>query len=157
MSDKFPLKYMRCSFDGSKSYIYLWISKKCGIVYVGQTNGKDGTLGRAINHVQYDGTLRRRFREIMGLELEYADDLYLLSFPLPKGKEFISIESSYRLAVEYKVQTKLLESRGQVNPCFRVISQVTYTDVASNKQIISLADNIVDQFIEIYTSKQVIY
>ena len=155
MGGKVQLKHMKCSFDGRLAYIYLWYSKKWRIVYVGQTNGINGTIGRAINHIQPDGTLRKCFKEETGLPLEYASDLYLLSFP--KDRVFTSAESSYRLAVEYRVQTKLLKIRGEISPCFKIISNVTYTDIASNQDIIKLADDIVEQFVNIYLNSYIDY
>jgi hypothetical protein len=100
-------------FDGvSKAYIYIWYSKKWRVVYVGQTNDIRGTLGRAISHVQENGTLRMRFEDTVGEALELADDLIMISFPLPSEREFISLETSYREAVEFLVQTELQKIRG---------------------------------------------
>ncbi len=102
-------------FNGSDiAYIYLWISKKYKVIYVGQTNGKRGSFGRAFSHIQDGGTLRLQFEEKVGIKLEEADDLVLVSYPLPQQQEYMSIESSYREAIEYLVQIKLRDIRGKL-------------------------------------------
>jgi hypothetical protein len=146
-----PYKNLNCCFNGSLAYIYIWFSKKQKMVYVGQTNNRKGTIGRAIEHVSESGTLRKQFEEKYGQKLEDVDDLYLLSFPLPSKYEFICIESAYRLAVEYNVQIALRELRNSVNPIFNIISRVTYTDIASEKVTKDLATKIATDFLATYS------
>lgn len=143
---------LACSFDSANAYIYIWLSKKWKVIYVGQTNNCKGTIGRAIEHIGVDGTLRKRFKEKIGLNLEVSKDLYLLSFPLPQEKRYISLESSYRLAVEYNVQIGLRECRSSLNPVYDVISKVTYTDVASKHNVKELAEDIIQKFIKVYNN-----
>lgn len=131
------------------AYVYIWFSKEYKILYVGQTNNKNSVLGRAVEHVYKDGTLRMRCLE-QGIDLDEINDFILLSYELPREKRFTSIESSYRLAVEYRVQSKMHNIRGNVNPSFRIISKVTYTDYASNSQIVKIAQEIIEDFIKIY-------
>jgi hypothetical protein len=141
------------SFDGlGKAYIYLWISKKWRVIYVGQTNEKQGSFGRAYSHIQAQGTFRKRFEEELGIRIEEADDLILVSYPLPQQPEYIGVESSYREAVEYLVQIKLRDIRGSVEPKFKLISKVRYTDRASNLMTEELANEIVKDFKENYSS-----
>ena len=142
---------LNCCFNGSLAYIYIWFSKNQKIVYVGQTNNRKGTLGRAIEHISETGTLRKQFEEKYGQKLENVEDLYLLSFPLPPKYEFICIESAYRLAVEYNVQIFLRELRNRVNPVFNIISRVTYTDIASQKIIKDIANKIATDFLSTYS------
>jgi hypothetical protein len=150
--DKSILSNLACTYDRSFAYIYIWFSKTWKIVYVGQTNGHKGTLGRAFEHVSEGGTLRKRFEEKTGLSLEASKDLYLLSYPLPQKKEYISIESSYRLAIEYYVQINLRKYRGSMDPIFDVISKVVYTDVGSNFSVQNIANDITKKFIATYTN-----
>ncbi len=143
--------FISSSFNGnSLAYVYLWISKKWKVVYVGQTNDMKGTLGRALAHVGVNGTLRTRFENEVGVKLEEANDLLLVSYPLPQSPEYIGIESSYREAIEYHVQAKLSDIRGNVNPRFKLISQVRYTARASNLIFEKYADEIVADFQEKY-------
>lgn len=139
-------------FDGGLAYIYLWISKDWGVIYVGQTNDKSGTIGRAYGHIQNNGTLRVRFEDEVGTKLENARDLVLLSYPLPSQREFVSTESSYREAVEYLVQIKLRDIRASVHPSFNLISKIRTTSRSSNVTLSTYADAIVKHFQEVYPS-----
>ncbi len=135
------------TFNGSdQAYIYIWLSKKHKIVYVGMTNSYTGTIGRASGHFNRKGTLRKRFSEARGYEVNNVDDILLLSFPLPKTREFISVEKSYREAVEYLVQKELILLRGKLNPTFDVISWVRLSPRTGNSRIKRLAAEIVNSF-----------
>ena len=112
-------------FDGgSTAFVYTWVSKQWKMVYVGQTNDSRGTLGRARAHVGSAGTLRKRFEEEVGINLESAADLVLFSFPLPQRPEYTSEESSYREAIEYLVQVGLYELRLKLEPPPKIISVI---------------------------------
>lgn len=65
--------FISSAFDGKNAFIYLWISKKWKVIYVGQTNDRKGSFGRAFSHIQNNGTLRMRFEEEVGIKLEAAD------------------------------------------------------------------------------------
>lgn len=143
--------YISTIFDGTgKSYIYLWASKLERVVYVGQTNERLGTLGRGFAHLQIDGTLRCRCLTRVGVDVKDLNDLTLLSYLLPQTPEFLGVETSYRLAVEYLVQTKLLERRGTVNPVFRIVSNVLPTARTRNSDVIALLEEIVADFLVYY-------
>lgn len=138
-------------FDGSdKAYIYIWVSKTEKLVYVGQTNERYGTWGRGFAHIQNHGTLRMRCEEKIGLKPEQIFDFFLLSYLLPQKPEYVSIESSFRLAVEYLVQIKLYEVRSSLYPVFKIISNICPTDRTNNVEVKKLANEIVIDFIENY-------
>ena len=138
-------------FDGrNKAYVYLFISKKFRIVYVGQTNDRNGTFGRASNHIEDNGTLRQHFEDKFGLKLEEANDLVLISYLLPQTQEYIGAESSYREAVEYLVQKKLRDIRGSLEPRFDLISRVRYSDRVSSIKLQQFTDKIIENFIHNY-------
>ncbi len=139
------------AFDGTNAFIYLWISKKCRVIYVGQTNDKRGSFGRAFGHIRDNGTLRTRFEEEVGIKLEAADDLILVSYPLPKEPKFTGEESSYREAIEYLVQINLRDIRGDVQPKFCLISNVRTMERASNISIKKYADEIINDFLINYS------
>jgi hypothetical protein len=139
--------FISSCFDGATTaYIYLWISKKWQVIYVGQTSDRWGSFGRAYGHIQEQGTFRCRFEEIGIATLEEANDLVLVSYPLPQRPEFTGIESSYREAVEYLVQIGLRDIRGAVSPGFNLVSRVRATDRVSNSQIQRYAEEIVLDF-----------
>ena len=140
--------------NGAFAYIYIWYSKQGRCIYVGQTNEKHGVLGRARSHIGSTGTLRLRVHEKKGASIEEYDDWNLLSYRLPAQKNYTSIESSHRLAVEYLIQVKLLEIRGDLNPPLQIISNVTYSDYCSQPRIIRLAEEIIEEFKSSYRSKK---
>lgn len=140
-------------FEGAGiAYIYLWVSKKWQIVYVGQTNNAIGTIGRAYGHLGENGTLRCRFEDLVGVRLEEADDLFLISYALPQEPEYVGEESSYREAVEYQVLYKLTLLRGHMTPTFKLISENRYSVRAAYPVIEKYAECIVRDFQAKYPS-----
>ena len=133
-----------------RSYIYIWVSKNYGTLYVGMTNDQVGTLGRAHAHLGNKGTLRKRFNEKHGLNIDITDDLKLLTFVLPNDRKFITVEKSYREAVEYLVQKELLTLCGFLSPPMDVVSWVRASPRTGNSQVIKLAQEIVQKFIANY-------
>lgn len=121
------------------------------ILYVGQTNDSYGTLRRAMAHIHKQGTLRKRFEEHTGDILERADDLTLVSFRLPQIQKCISIETSYREAVEYLVQSSIQKIRGKLKPVVKVISNVRYSDRVTEPSVSKFAEHIIQKFVNAYS------
>jgi hypothetical protein len=143
--------FVSTAFNGNnQAYIYIWVSKSERMIYVGQTNDRYGTFGRGFAHIRNDGTLRLRCAERVGLNLEQIEDLFLFSYCLPTTSEFISNESSYRLGVEYLVQSKLYEARKNLNPMYQIISNICTTDRVNNSKVKELANEITNDFITNY-------
>jgi hypothetical protein len=140
--------YVSKAFVGiEQAYIYLWYSRAFKIIYVGMTNNRVGTIGRASQHLNPNGgTLRKRFYQAFGQSIEEVDDLILLSFPLPRKREYFSEESSYREAVEYLVQRELLLRVDSFQPSYKVISWVRGSPRTTNSEVIGLASSIVEEF-----------
>lgn len=137
-------------YKGSlEAYIYIWFSKQNSLVYVGETNNIHGVVGRADQHVSKGGTLYCRLHDA-GYELEELEDLILLSYPLPREKKFMSEETAYRISVEYLVQKNLLRKRIDSHNPYKLISNVTPGPHVSMKRINKIAENIVNDFWEIY-------
>ncbi|TDG36073.1 hypothetical protein EZJ43_10340 [Pedobacter changchengzhani] len=135
------------------AYIYIWISKAFKIIYIGMTNNSVGPIGRAEGHFNSKGTFRKRFLEETGLGIELASDMVLLSFPLPKKREYTGVESSYRESVEYLVMKELQLQRGILNPNYDVVSwHDRYPRRTSNTEVLSLAKNIANSFVLNYSS-----
>lgn len=138
-------------FDGhNQSFIYIWMSKTEQIVYVGMTNSFSGTIGRAGSHFSKQGSLRKRFLEKKGYYINVTDDLLLYSFPLPQKKIYTSKEKSYREAIEYNVQKKLIIKRTSVKPSFDVISWVRSSPRTSNFEVVKISNDIVTEFLMDY-------
>lgn len=134
-------------FNPSSAYIYIWFSFKDQIIYVGMTNQHVGTLGRAAQHLDKRGTLRKRFLEKKGYSVNLSEDLILFSFILPSDKKYTTVERSYREAIEYLVQKRLIELRGILPISYHVISWVKTNERVSNTEVIHIADSIINKFI----------
>lgn len=138
-------------FDASVAYVYIWLSKNKKCIYVGQTNGDGGVLGRAADHVKITGTLRKRYYESFAERLEDASDWVLFSFCLPTKKNYTSAESSFRRAVEYLVQVGLHEKRGDMSPPFKIISSIDYSDYCRVAEVKNISKEIIEAFINEYS------
>ena len=135
------------------AYIYIWLSKSYSVIYVGMTNNIGGTIGRAEGHFNRKGTFRKRFQEKSGLGIEKVVDLILLSFSLPKKREYTGVESSYRESVEYLVRKKLLLMRNYINPSYDIISwHDRFPRRTQNSEVIKIANQITDDFIRRYST-----
>lgn len=140
-------------FDNRRAYIYIWYSKHKQCVYVGQTCGSQGVLGRACSHTSKNGTLRLRFYEYYGDKLESTSDWKLFSFSLPDKSKYTTSESAFRLGVEYLVQVKLHEIRGYASPPFRIISNIQYVDQCNLRETKNEAMTIVNKLSNIFSIK----
>lgn len=139
-----------CFHGSGVAYVYALISKSERIVYVGQTAGAIGTLGRAVQHLERSGTFRRLVEEEIGTSVDSITDLVLLSFELPRQAEFVSVDSSYREAVEYLVQIELHKLRGTIHPSFKVISNVKSSDRETDETR-AYAKHIASRIIDCYS------
>jgi hypothetical protein len=92
-----------------------------------------------------------RCSERIGLNLEQIKDLILFTYPLPQEREFTGVESSFRLAVEYLVQSRLYEKRKEVIPAFQIISNIATNARVNNSKVIHHADKIVNHFLINYS------
>ncbi len=137
-------------YGNNRAFIYIWLSKSEKLVYVGQTNDRFGTWGRSFGHIQPQGTLRMRCEQILGIDVDFIEDLVLVSYLLPQTIEFTGEETSFRLAVEYLVQVGLQEKRKDLIPTFRIISNVSISDRTTNRTVKRLAEKIVADFVESY-------
>lgn len=124
----------------------MWFSKQYKVVYIGMTNNRVGTLGRASQHLDTNGTFRKRFEEFHGCSINLSDDLTLFSFLLPKDKKFSTVEKSYREAVEYLVQKNLITKKAKLKYPFEIVSWVRESPRISNSIVQNVAIQIVQEF-----------
>ena len=133
------------------AYIYSWLSKGYSVIYIGMTNNSCGPIGRAQGHFYASGTFRKRFLQERGIGIEKVLDMTLLSFPLPKKREYTGLESSYRESVEYLVMRELQIQRGTLVPSFDVVSWHDRVPRRTrNSEVKNLANFIVTDFIAAY-------
>jgi len=129
------------------AYIYIWVSKTFAVIYIGMTNTSSGPIGRANGHFNSKGTFRKRFLQEKGIGVENVSDMILLSFPLPKKREYFSEESSYRESVEYLVSKELQLQRGALAPSYDIVSwHDRFPRRTTNSEVIQLAADIVNEF-----------
>ena len=133
-------------FDSNSAYIYIWFSKQYKVVYVGMTNNRVGTLGRASQHLDTSGTFRKRFEKHHGCSINLSDDLTMFSFLLTQDKKFTTVERSYREAVEYLVQKDLITRKTQLKYPFEIVSWVRESPRISNSVVQNVATQIVQEF-----------
>jgi hypothetical protein len=135
------------------SYIYIWLSKSYSVIYIGMTNNSAGPIGRAQGHFNTKGTFRKRFLEEKGVGIERVLDMILLSFPLPKKREYTGEESSYRESVEYLVMKELQLHRGVLTPSYDVVSwHDRIPRRTRNSEVKNIASSIVTNFVATYPS-----
>ena len=129
------------------AYIYIWVSKAHTVIYIGMTNNSSGPIGRAQGHFNSTGTFRKRFLQERGIGIENVLDMILLSFPLPKKRIYITLESSYRESVEYLVMKELQLQRGFLLPSYDIISwHDRFPRRTTNSEVKKVANDIVNDF-----------
>ncbi len=133
-----------------RAYIYIIYSEAHKALYIGQTNDRHGVIGRFAAHIGSQGTLRARLMEI-GIDLNSVGDLNLFAYCLPNDARFISLEKTHREGVEYLVQSRLYRARGKTIPAMQIVSNVMPSGAAALPHIQRTAENIVADFIRLYT------
>ncbi len=133
------------------AYIYIWVSKIFAVLYIGMTNNSSGPIGRAHGHFNSKGTFRKRFLQEKGIGIEKVADMILLSFPLPKKRIYLTLESSYRESVEYLVMKELQLKRGTLMPSYDIISwHDRFPRRTTNSEVKKIAIDIVSKFVLSY-------
>lgn len=99
------------SITDPRAYIYA-IHSICNqkkVIYIGQTNQRNGSLGRLSEHLSNgeSATFRQRSMDVTGYEP--SGNLEFASFVLPPERAFQSEAKDYREAVEYLVDYGLRE------------------------------------------------
>ena len=120
-----------------KASIYFIYSKKHHFIYVGQTFGKGGVLGRLTHHLcagEHSSFIRRLNKGLEGIFPE-IDDLCVVYYALGDDDRFNNLESSYREGVEYLVQKELRKRLIGYRPWLKIISWVRYNPTANNVDI----------------------
>lgn len=134
-------------FNGNYSYVYIIFSIEEKVCYIGQTNGKLGTIGRLRNHLEPKGTFSKRLFEKKGIEVSSITDLGLFSYRLPNLNIFNSSDTTYRECVEKLVQFKILLERSSFQKKLNVISKTRIkSELINDKRAHDIATDIVLKF-----------
>jgi hypothetical protein len=148
-------------FDGRcKSFIYFIYSKSHRVCYVGQTANDLGPIARLVQHFKGEekdnrekGTFNKQLYNATGKSLFMINDLEFYFHLLPDERIFFSSETTYRNAVEYMVQSKLLtlvalEPSPRSLPILNFISRVCPTSASNETKINLIADEIALNFVD---------
>lgn len=137
------------------SFIYcIYFLHDEGVVYIGETNAKNGPLGRLSGHMQREiGTFYKRCLEKASIDIDRIDDtIHMLTFNLQDYPVFCGdANKSNRLALEYFVHTKMEEYSvdDQTATPFNVISHVSIASRnVTNKEFQCTAEKIARTFYE---------
>lgn len=140
-----------CFVGLRRGYIYMLYTKTERRVYIGQTNDRNGVIGRLAGHVSPGGTFRTRLSD-EGVLLDHIADLHVFAFCLPNEPRFTGIDRSYREGVEHLVQKRLHTLRADLNPPMQIVSYVEYNPAAEQPSVKRIADQVIDAFLHAYNS-----
>lgn len=136
-----------------RPYIYVAFSQTEHIVYVGQTIGKEGVIGRWVQHLSSRGnsSFQRRLADHDETAFSRLRDLTVFYWDLGDAARFQTVETTDREAVEYLTSVKLRRLGGLVQPYFRVISTVRPNRAIEDALIQDTAARITHEFRERYS------
>jgi hypothetical protein len=91
-------------------FIYAGYASSCGALYLGETRGSNGVLGRIAQHISEtsSNTFRQRVCAVLGCDEVALDGVEFVGVALSGYAGFASDSPEYRRAVEYNVQLRLL-------------------------------------------------
>jgi len=135
-----------------KGIVYVGCSRTARIVYVGQTAGGDGVLGRWSHHLSASrSSFWRRVEERGECDPEAIDDLVVFAAELGPEPHWNGVESSHREAVEYLVQVGLHSLSGDLDPFLRVISHVRANTTCALSFVRTRAHEVIHEFVAWYS------
>lgn len=138
-----------CFVGLRRGYIYILYTKTECRVYIGQTNDRNGVIGRLAGHVSPGGTFRTRLAD-EGVLLDHIRDLHVFAFCLPHDPRYVGNDRSHREGVEHLVQKRLHMLRGDLNPPLRIVSYVEYNPAAEQQSVKRVADQVIEAFLRAY-------
>lgn len=143
-------------FIGSnRAYVYIIYSRSWQFAYVGETNSRNGIIGRLNQHVDSAGTLRQQLYKRQGVDLDHVKDLTIFSYALPAKPEYTGVDKVYRRGIEYLIQISLWDKCGELDPYLRIVSNVSSSDTCSLNSVQSIAASIFGEFVNTYSHYKV--
>lgn len=135
------------------SFIYcIYFMKPEGVVYIGETNAKNGPLGRLSLHMQKDsGTFYKRCYENVSIDIDkIKDSIHMIAYNLDEYPVFCGdANKANRLALEYFVHNLMEEYSldEETEIPFSVISHVKIAKRnVTNDEFIIIAKEIASSF-----------
>ncbi len=107
-------------------YVYAALVVRERMVYVGQTRGQHGALGRLSQHLAFTppGTLRTRVEQVLGTDLRDLGVVEFAAVRLSSHPQFHTPARDHREAIEALCQYELIEWNNTVNDKVGFISRV---------------------------------
>ena len=139
----------------NRAYVYVIYSRVWQFAYVGETNSRNGIIGRLNGHVNGTGTLRQQLYDKQGIDLDNVYDLTVFSYALPVEPQYINVERVHRRGIEYLIQDGLWNVCGDLEPYLRIVSNVHYSDTCSLNSVQTIASEIFCEFVSTYSRCQV--
>lgn len=93
----------RCALAGRSAFLYAVREQRVGALYIGQTHGPHGAMGRLAQHLSWDtdsNTFRRRVLAVFNFDEIEFQDVEILGVPFPDEPKYQSDARDYREAVE---------------------------------------------------------
>lgn len=105
-----------------KPFIYfIAIVKPYPLLYVGQTSQRQGVLGRLLQHLDEEGTFRKRVLEAGVVEIE---EIEVVTVDLSKYSDFANIYNRKQDALEFLIHCEMKSQGCKTKIPFEVISFV---------------------------------
>ncbi|MBK6709673.1 MAG: hypothetical protein IPG51_04920 [Chloroflexi bacterium] len=115
-----------CSIALNGAYIYVIYAPQFNCIYVGQTRGNYGAMGRLAQHISdsYGNTFKQKVQRYFDLEEPILGHLEFAAYRLPERQEFLSAATDFREAIEYLIQKNLILMTSRIQMKVGCVSRV---------------------------------
>lgn len=133
-----------------RGYIYLIFSRVPSALYIGQTRGGLGALGRLSQHLSQtdSNTFLKRVAHRHNLEDATPSDILFLAVDLPRERRFEGRSSEYREAIEGAVHLTFLKQLCHNGLTAPLVSNYRINGYSRHHDIGLLAEDIVQFFLQ---------
>lgn len=137
----------RCALAGRSAFLYAVREQKIGVLYIGQTRGPYGAMGRLAQHLSWDmdsNTFRRRVLTVFNLDEIEFQDIEILAVPFPDEPKYQDDARDYREAVESLVHDHVRTFLTRLNSSARLclVSRAYRHPYRKDAEVIALAKRI---------------
>lgn len=125
-------------------FIYAGYARSCGALYLGETRGSNGVLGRIAQHISEtaSNTFRQRVCAVLGCDEVAMDGVEFVAVALSGYPGFATDSPEYRRAVEYNVQLRLLNMLAASRLPMTLVSRVAGNGYTGMPIVVREADAV---------------
>ena len=125
-------------------FIYAGYARSCGAMYLGETRGSNGILGRIAQHISEtsSNTFRQRVCAVLDCDEVPLDGVEFVAVALSGYRGFAADSPEYRRAVEYNVQLRLLNMLAASRLPVTLVSRVAGNGYTSKPVVVREADQV---------------